>query len=224
MNISDVPLAALRFHYQLARFPLQLIEDRVVTRIPAEARARLLYERSLGMLDSTVGNALGDPQLVERGTALVERSDALGRAARLDSSAETRKKQADAKLAGARDDAIEERQEARAATAQEIAEAREAAEDRKRQAAQSAQKKSAAAKQRVDEVANTQKEAVQSAKRQVETRTQAAERAASKASASQLDEAEDKLGEAAGKRVEADRVADLAAAEKRQRQEERAND
>lgn len=31
MKISDAPLAVLRLHYQLARFPLQLIEDRVVT-------------------------------------------------------------------------------------------------------------------------------------------------------------------------------------------------
>jgi hypothetical protein len=224
MKISDAPLVVLRFHYQLARFPLQLIEDRVVTRIPAEARARLLYERSLGMLDSTVGNALGDPQLAERGAALVERSDALGRAAQLDATAAARKKQADAKLTGAQDAAIEERQEAQAATAREVAEARNAAEDRKRQAAQSAQQKSASAKRRIDDVAAQQKEAVKTANRRVQDRTQAAERAASKASAAKIDDAEDKLIEAARKRAEADRIAELAAAEKRQRQERRAND
>ncbi len=27
MKISEVPLAVLRFNYQLARFPLQVIED-----------------------------------------------------------------------------------------------------------------------------------------------------------------------------------------------------
>jgi hypothetical protein len=58
----------------------------------------------------------------------------------------------------------------------------------------------------------------------VEDRTQAAEKAAAKAAASKIDEAEDKLAEAADKRAEADRVAELAAAEKRQRKEERAND
>lgn len=224
MKISDAPLAVLRFHYQLARFPLQLIEDQVVTRIPAEAPARLLYERSLGMLDSTIGNALGDSKLVERGAALVERSDALGRAAQLDASAAARKKQADTQLTGAHEQAIRERQEAQAATAQEIAQARDDAEDRKRQAAQSAQKKSAAAKQRVDEVAGKQKEAIGSARQQVENRTQATERAAAKVSASKIDDAEDKLAEAAGKRAEADRVAELAAAEKQERQDQRAND
>ncbi|GAA4535993.1 IF2 family translation initiation factor [Mycobacterium paraffinicum] len=224
MRISEVPFAVLRFHYQLARFPLQVIEDRVVTRIPTEAPARLLFERSLGMLDTTVGNVLDDPKLVKRGTALVERSDALSRAAQLDAKAAARKEQADAKLRSARDEAIEDRQEAQAATQQEIAEARNAAEQRKREAAQSAQQQSAAAKRRADEAADRQKRTVESAKRQVETRTQAAEKAASEVAAVKIDEAEDKLGDAAEKRSEADRVAQLAAAEKRQRQEERAND
>jgi hypothetical protein len=224
MKISEVPLAVLRFHYQLARFPLQLIEDRVVNRIPTEAPARLLYERSLGMLDTTVGNALGDPAIVERGTALVDRSDALGRAAQLDARAAARKEQADAKLKGARDEAIREREEAQEATKQEVKEARINAEQRKREAAQSAQQQSAAAKQRADEAAAKRKQGVESAKRQVESRTQAAQKAAAKASAAKVDEAEGKLGEAADTRAEADRVAELAATEKRQRQEERAKD
>ncbi|OBI07676.1 IF2 family translation initiation factor [Mycobacterium scrofulaceum] len=224
MKISEVPLAVLRFHYQLARFPLQVIEDRVVTRIPSEAPARLLFERSLGMLDATVGNALADPNLVERGTALVERSDALGRAAQLDAKAAARKEQADAKLRGARDEAIEDREQAQAATRQEIKEARESAEQRKRAATQSAQQQSAAAKRRADEAADRQKRTVESAKRQVETRTQATEKAVSKAAAAKIDEAEDKLGDAAAKRAEADRVAQLADVEKQQRQEERATD
>lgn len=58
----------------------------------------------------------------------------------------------------------------------------------------------------------------------MEDRTKAADKAAAKASAAQVDEAESKLGEAAEQRAEADRVAQLAAAEKRQRQEERAKD
>lgn len=223
MKISEVPLAVLRFHYQLARFPLQLIEDQVVNRIPTEAPARLLYERSLGLLDTTVGNALGDTTLVERGAALVERSDALGRAAQLDAQAATRKTQADAKLRSTRDQAIRQREEAQAATRQEVKEARISAEQRKREAAHSAQQQSAAAKQRAEETASQRKQTVESAKRQVEDMTQATEKAAAEASASKIGDAEDKLGEAADKRAEADRVAQLAAAEKRQRQE-RAND
>lgn len=224
MKISEAPLAVLRFHYRIARFPLQLIEDRVVNRISSEAPARLLYERSLGMLDSTVGSVLGDATLAERGAALVERSDTLGRAGQLDAQAALRKAQADAKLRSTRDEVIQQREEAQKATQQEVTEARIGAEQRKRQAAQSARQQSVAAKRRADETAAQRKQMVESAKRQVEDRAHAAEKAAAKSSAAKLDDAEDKLGEAAQQRAEADRVARLAATEKRQRQEERAND
>ena len=60
--------------------------------------------------------------------------------------------------------------------------------------------------------------------RQRQRTGEAAEKAAAKVSAAKVDKAEDKLGEAADKRAEADRVAELAAAEKRERQEERAKD
>ena len=81
MEITDVPYAVLRFQYQLARFPLQLIEQQVVAGMSSEAPTRLFYERWLGGLDATVGKMLGDPDLEKRGAALIERSDALRRAA-----------------------------------------------------------------------------------------------------------------------------------------------
>ena len=56
----------------------------MVARMGTEAPARLFYERSLGLLDVAVGNALGDSRLERQGVALAERSDALRRAAQLD--------------------------------------------------------------------------------------------------------------------------------------------
>jgi hypothetical protein len=223
MKISDVPFAVLRFQYQLARYPLQLIEDRVITRIGTEAPARLIYERSLGTLDAAVGNALGDAKLAERGAALVERADTLGRAATLEAKAAARLEQADNKLKTTRDSAIEDRQDAQAATEQQIKEAREAAQDRKREAIDSAQQQSAAAKRRADQVAADRKEAAESVRRQVQTRTRAAENAAAKVAESKLDDAEDKRSAAAGKRAEANRLEELAHAEKEKRQAERTN-
>jgi hypothetical protein len=224
MKISDVPFAVLRFQYQLARYPLQLIEDRVITRIGTEAPARLIYERSLGALDAAVGNALGDAKLAERGAALVERTDTLGRAAKLEAKAAVRLEQADKKLKALRDNAIQERQEVQDATEQEIKEAREAAQERKREAIDSAQKQSAAARRQADQVAADRKEAAEAARRQVEARTRAAEKAASKVAESKLDEAQDKHTEAAAKRSKADRLEELAGAEKEKRQAQRAND
>src|SRR5581483_3801898 len=112
MNITDIPFAVLRFQYQLARFPLQVIEDRVVARMDSEAPVRLFYERSLGLLDATVGNALGAPEVEQRGAALIERSDKLRRAARLDAAATENIKQADANVKVTREKAAKEKQDA----------------------------------------------------------------------------------------------------------------
>ena len=114
MRINDTPLAVLRFQYRIVRFPLQMIEERVVARMGSEAPARLFYERSLGLLDAAVGNALGDWRLEKRGGALAERSDALRRVAQLEASADQARQQSGADLKAKSDKAIEDQQEARA--------------------------------------------------------------------------------------------------------------
>ena len=132
MEITDVPFAVLRFQYQLARFPLQLIEEQVVAGMSSEAPTRLFYERWLGGLDATVGKMLGDPDLEKRGTALIERSDALSRAAQLDATATQNQERADDELKAKRGKAIEDQKDARAVKEREVEEARTAAEERKR--------------------------------------------------------------------------------------------
>ena len=42
MRIIDAPLAVLRFQYRIVRFPLQIIEERVVVRMGSEACAIVL--------------------------------------------------------------------------------------------------------------------------------------------------------------------------------------
>ena len=116
MKIAEIPLVVLRFQYQIARLPLQLIEDQVAARLHSEAPARLLYERSFGALDATVGKLLGDPQLEKRGAALVERSNSLSKAAKLDATATRNREQADAKLEATHDDVVTDINEARDAT------------------------------------------------------------------------------------------------------------
>ena len=153
MEITDVPFAVLRFQYQLARFPLQLIEEQVVAGMSSEAPTRLFYERWLGGLDATVGKMLGDPDLEKRGAALIERSDALRRAAQLDATATQNQEQADDELKAKRDKAIEDQKDARAVKEREVQEARTAAEERKGAAEEAAQKRTAAAKQQADELA-----------------------------------------------------------------------
>ena len=130
MKLAEIPFALLRFQYQIARMPFQLIEDQMAARIDKDAPARLFYERSRGSVDAAIGNLLGDPKLTQRGTALVERSDALSRAAKLDANATAKREQADAKLDSAHDDVVTDIKEAHAATEQEAIEARITAAER----------------------------------------------------------------------------------------------
>jgi hypothetical protein len=145
MKIAEIPFVVLRFQYQIARLPLQLIEDQVVARLHSEGPARLLYERSFGALDATVGKLLGDPQLEKRGAALVERSNALGKAAKLDATATRNREQADAKLEATHDDVVTDINEARDATERQAVEARTNAEQRKLAADEAAEKRAVAA-------------------------------------------------------------------------------
>jgi len=224
MEITDAPFAFLRFQYQLARFPLQLIEEQMVAGMSSEAPTRLFYERWLGGLDAAVGKMLGDPDLEKRGAALIERSDALRRAAQLDATATQNQERADDDLKAKRDKAIEDQNDARAVTAREVEEARTAAEERKGAAAAAAQKRISAAKQQADELAAQRMTSAEAAKRDEQATIRAAEQKATAAAESKLDEAQAKRSDAASKRAQADQVEELANLEKQKRQSERAND
>src|SRR6478736_6330424 len=175
MEITDVPFAFLRFQYQLARVPLQLIEEQVVAGMSSEAPTRLFYERWLGGLDAAVGKMLGDPDLQKRGAALIERSDALRHAAQLDATATQHQERAADELKAKRDKAIEEQKDARAVTEREVQEARTAAEERKGAAEEAAQKRTAAAKQQADELAAQLERSAEAPKREEQAKITAAE-------------------------------------------------
>ena len=130
----------------------------------SEAPTRLFYERWLGVLDATVGKMLVDPDLEKRGAALIERSDALRRAAQLDATATQNQEQADDELKAKRNKAIEDQKDARAVKEREVEEARTAAEERKRGAAEAAEKRTAVAKQQADEVAVRRMNSAEAAK------------------------------------------------------------
>lgn len=223
MNVSEIPFKVLRFQYRIARLPLQVIEDRVVARMGAESPARLLYERSLGALDATVGNALGDAELEKRGAALAERSEALGRAAQLDATAAQTQEDATADLNAKRTEVAQAQKEARATKQREAEEARTAAEERKRAAAEVAEKRTAAAKRQADELAAQRTKAAEAFKRGEQARIRAAEQKATAAAESKREDARAKRNVAASKRAQADRIEKLADVEKRRRQSERAN-
>ena len=221
MRIIDAPLAVLRLQYRIVRFPLQMIEAGVVARMDSEAPARLFCDRSLGLLDAAVGNALGDWRLAKRGGARAERSDALRRAAQLDAAADQARQQSSADLKAKTDTAIEEQQDARAAKELEVDQARSSAEDRKGAAEEAAAQRTAAAKKQADDVAAQRKNSAEAAKREKQARIRANEQKAAAAAKSKLDDAQARRTEADNKRAQADRVEELAGIEMQKRQSER---
>jgi hypothetical protein len=224
MKITQIPLATLRLQYRIARAPLRFFEQRVLARVNPEAPARLIYERSVGVVDATVGNVLGDKELGEQGEAVIERSEALGEAVRLDEVAKQRRRQADAEFEQKQEKVAAAPVEARKTAERKADQARSAAEQRKQQAADAAAEKSAEAKQRIDEAAANKVTGVEAAKRAKQQTATAAEKAATAAAKAELDDAAEKRSEAVDKRAHADRVDELADAEKEQRQEARAED
>ncbi len=223
MKITDVPFAVLRLQYQLARFPLQLVEDRVLARMESEAPARLLYERSIGMLDRAVGTALGDREAERRGEALVERSAALSRAARLDTAADRAMKEAAADLKDARDAAALVREEARADKQDEAIAARADAAHEKAAAIQRSEDRVAAAKKQADTVAAQRKEAAETAKHEEQQRIRVAERTATAVAEAKAEDAQDKRAAAATSLAQAERVEQLADAQKHGRRDDGAD-
>lgn len=221
MNLIEVPRTVLRLQYQIIRIPLQLLEDRVVSRLETEAPARLLYERSLGALDAAIGNALGDRRLAHDGVVLAERSAARGRAAQLEAEAEAEQRQADQRLRAVHDEAVQERQDAHSAKQEAVSGALEEADERQRSAAADAKKQADAAQRRAAEDAARKKESVEAAKRRELDQIRAAEKTVTDDAQSKRDAARTKRADAADKRATADRVENLADAERQQRRDER---
>lgn len=217
MSLMAIPRAVLKLQYQVARAPLQLIDDRFVARLDDEAPARLFYQRSLGMLDTAVGVALGDRDIQKRGATLVERSDALRRAADLDAAADENLKQADRELKATQEKALRDKQEAFEETEDKARQVRADAQQRKRSAVEAAEKKMAASDKQADQLAEQRQKNVETAKRHEEEQIDAVERSAATAAGIKMADAQEKRVDAAATRVQADAIEDLADAEKENR-------
>lgn len=227
MKTTDLPLAVLRFQYQLARIPFQLIEAQMAAWMGPKAPQRLFYERSLGVLDAAVANLLGDPKLEMRGGALIERGDVLGGAAPLDAAATQKHEQVDDELKAKGDNVIKDQKDARAANERRVRKPRAAAEQRKRTAAQGAEKPTAAAKQQPDDVAAQQTNSAEAATREAQAKIPVPEQTAVAAAESEGKDAQATRSAAAGMRAQPDRAEQSeqsADVEKQTHQSERAND
>ncbi|MDV6278745.1 IF2 family translation initiation factor, partial [Rhodococcus erythropolis] len=209
MNILTVPVTILRVQYKIVRFPLQLVEDHLMLRLSTESPARLMYERTLGVLDSAVGSALGDRDSEQRGDALVERSDALSRATKLEEEAARTEAEADAELHTKRKQIHDEQATANEAKQREIEQTHRRENERKQAAERDAEQREQAAKKQADQLAAQRTAAAEAKHRTEQTKLREAEKKAAAPAQAQLKHAADKQDEAAGKRAHADRVENL---------------
>jgi hypothetical protein len=217
MSFADFSRTVLRVQYHIARVPLQLIETQLVARLDSDARVRLFYERSLGLLDAIAGNVLGSPRLAQHGATKIERSDKLMRAADLDAGANATITQANSELRDARGGARQVTEDTHAEKAQEAKQARDSAAERKRAARQADDQRVGAVKERADETAAQRKGAADAAKRVEHAVIRADEKLAEVDAQAKLDDARDDRSVARRKRVEADRLEALADEEKAKR-------
>jgi hypothetical protein len=217
MSITDLPFTVLKMQYRLARLPLQLVDERVFGRMESDAPARLFFERSLGLLDVTVGNVLRAPEFERRGSELIERSDALRRAAQLDAAASENIKAAGSNVRATREKVAQDREDARAEKESAVKNARTEAQNRKRNAVSTAEKRIATGTKRADEAAAQREGAVEAAKREELAVIRAAEQSATADADTKLKDAADKRGTAASKIAQADRLEELADSEKERR-------
>jgi hypothetical protein len=221
MRFADLSRTVLRVQYQIARIPLQLVEEQLVARLDSDARLRLFYERSLGALDAVAGNVLDSPRLAQRGATKIERSEKLMRAADLDAVANATVAQANSELKDARGAATQAVEDAQAEKAREAKQAQDSAEERKRATRETADQRADAAKKQADETAAQRKGAADAAKRVEHAVIRAGEKLAEVDAQAKLDEAQDNRSVAARKRADADRLEDLADEEKAKRRSAR---
>jgi hypothetical protein len=220
MNILTVPFTILRLQYTILRIPLQLVEDQLMSRLATESPARLMYERTLGVLDGAVGSALGDRDTERRGDALTERSDALARAAELDQDAARTEAEADTALEIKRKQVNDGQAAAREAKQRDIEQARRREDERKQAAERDAEQRKQVAKKNADQLAAQRTQAAEAEHRAEQATLREAEKAAAAPAKAQLKDAANKQDEAADKRARADRVEKLAEAEKSKRRNE----
>jgi hypothetical protein len=217
MRFADLSRTLLRVQYQIARIPLQLLDEQLVARLDSDARLRLFYQRSLGLLDAAVGNVLGSPTLAQRGATKIERTDKLMRAADLDAQANATIAQANSKLRHVRGAAAQATEDAHAETVQAANQAQENADERKRAARETADQRADAAKKQADDSATIRKGAADAAKQVQHAVIRAHEKLAEADAQAKLDDAQGNRGVATRKHTRANRLEDLVDEEKAKR-------
>lgn len=219
MNVLTVPRSIVAWQYKALRLPSKLVEQQLVGRFLEEDSAlRLSVERSLASVDASVGRFLHDDVLARRGTAVARKVDALEVASSLEEKAALRKAEAAQTLQEQKQAAADKREQAARDKTQRTAEiAREEVAD-KRAAKEKAKAREKAAADAIRKSADAELLQEQRRLRAQQDRIETRVKARTAAPKAQLDKAVDRSAEAATERSDADRLGQLAAAERASRQ------
>ncbi len=218
MNVLTVPRTVAALEYKALRLPATVVETQVVARfLDEESRVRLAYEKALGSVDSAVGKLLANDELSRRGTALSRRAEVLETAVRLEEKAEQRKAAADEALEASKSTADEQRRTAEQEKAQELRRLREQEKAAKKAVQQKADAAQKAAAKAVQAKAQADIDAERGRLAETEARIEQRTAEGTAAPKAQLSSAFDRQSEADAERAAADRLSQLADAEREKR-------
>lgn len=204
--------------YELMRKPLAAADARLTDKLPEPVGARLGW--ALGSADKLAGTALRHPGIAQRGTERLERSSKLLTANRLEDEAQTRREQARQEQAAGRREAARKRQAAQERAAHGFKEADEAELRDKREAQDDAEKAAASKKAAANERAASRRSTAERRKEQVTSVAEATQQIAQGRTKAELADARESKRAADEARDDAERLSELTAAKKQQRQED----
>lgn len=215
MNVLTAPRAAAALQYKVLRLPATVVETQVVARfLDEESRVRLAYEKALGNVDTTVGKLLANDALTRRGTALSRRAEVLETAVRLEEKAQQRQSEADETLREQKSQAAGQRRAAEQEKAERTRRLKQEAAAEKRRVKEQAEAQEKAAAKAISTSAQAKLDAERARLEQQEARIEQVKDARTAASKAQLEQAVERQSGADAERAEADRLAQLAEAER----------
>ena len=220
MNVLTVPRTVAALADKALRLPATVVGKAVAT-LDEDSRVRLAFEKALGNVYSAVGKLLDNDELTRRGTALSRRAEVLETAVRLEEKAEQRKAEADQTLRAQKQSAAEQRRQAEQEKSQELRRLREQEKAQKKAVKEQADAQEKAATQAVRSKAaaelKAERDRLEKTEQRIEQRT--AERTA--APKAQLEDAVERKQDADAERAAADRLSQLADAEREKRTADR---
>ena len=203
--------------YELARRPLDLVDDQLSERLSETSIPRVALDRALGSADRIAGSVLRNHAIAERGAERLDRSSKLVTAARLEKEADAQREAARETIRTGRQEAEREREAAQEHAASGLDEAESAEARGKREATARAVQTAAAKKSAADQRATGRKTVAEQRKQRVETAAEAKKKAAQQEAKTELDDAREDLKAAKEARSDAERLSELTEAKKQER-------